>query len=257
MECTVDRIHPFIRYARFIDYRDGLANQSVISCDNRLFYCLEGKGTIQADGAFYRMSEGDLLLIRGGIEYRSIYPVDGNVTYVAVNFDWLFENSHRNIPICPLPASKFRKEDLLEQMTIADCTGLDGVVYLNDFPVVRQELLEIEKIYRQQLVCATLRLTGKFCVIVSKIVAEIRIRTSNCRVTNQKIEQIMDYIHRNYREQLTNRSIGEQFHFHPNYINSLMVSYTGYSLHQYLLRTRIFEAIRLLETSGTSVTDIA
>ena len=59
-----------------------------------------------------------------------------------------------------------------------------------------------------------------------------------------------------YREPCTNKELGEIFSYHPNYLNRLMVAYTGLSLHKYLTRTRIDRAIDLLSTTTMSVGEV-
>jgi len=68
---------------------------------------------------------------------------------------------------------------------------------------------------------------------------------------------IIDYIHQNYDKPLTNKAIAETFSFHPNYLNRLLISYTGTSLYQYILSVKVNKAFEMLQTTALTITDIA
>ena len=70
-------------------------------------------------------------------------------------------------------------------------------------------------------------------------------------------DKIISYLHENFSGAITNSQLAELFHYHPNYINSLIRAKTGMSLRSYLLNIRIAKAVTLLETTHFSVTQIA
>ena len=257
MDCLIEYIHPFIRYARFLKLDTSSKYEETIPYDNRLFYCYEGEGQIIADDITYTLKKGDLLLLKSGICYHLLTPTQGNTNYLTLNFDYLFHNRNLEVPIPPAIAAKFDSTQLLEYVNFKKTPELNKVVYLDKFHIVEQDLLEVEHVYTRQINCYHLRLTGLFYVVFSKIITEIGLRKSEIRTITYKIDQIIDYIQLNYATDLSNKMIGDHFHFHPNYVNHLMVTYTGYSLHQYLLRIRISEAIRLLETTDHKISVIA
>ena len=74
---------------------------------------------------------------------------------------------------------------------------------------------------------------------------------------NYKTEKVLTYIHEHYNENLTNKKLGEIFSFHPNYLNHMIKTHTGSSLHQYILHIQIMNAARLLEEGQTSVAEAA
>lgn len=73
----------------------------------------------------------------------------------------------------------------------------------------------------------------------------------------QKTQEILKYINAHYKEELTNRALGERFGHHPNYVNRLVLSKTGKSLHKYVLTLRIEEAARLLASTNLSAKEVA
>ena len=74
---------------------------------------------------------------------------------------------------------------------------------------------------------------------------------------NEKTQKILTYIAAHYKEDLTNSALGEIFSFHPNYINRIVNEQTGLSLHRYVLKLRIDEAVHLLRTTTLSAREIA
>ena len=74
---------------------------------------------------------------------------------------------------------------------------------------------------------------------------------------DEKAQKILTYIANHYKEDLTNSALGEIFSFHPNYINRIVNEQTGLSLHRYVLKLRIDEAVRLLKTTTLSAREIA
>ena len=257
MNCTIENIHPFIRFARFLRLDEKSRYEETIPYDHRLFYCYAGAGQIIADGNVWTLKKGDLLLFQSGTRYHLLTPAQGSVTYLALNFDYLYGSRNLEIPIPPAATTKFDSSQILEHIHFEKTTELNEVVFLDQFSVIEPDLLEMADTYTRQINCCHLRLTGLFYMIFSRIVTELGLRKSEIRTITHKIDRIIDYIQLNYAADLSNQKIGEQFHFHPNYINHLMVTYTGYSLHQYVLRIRIAEAIRLLETTDYKISEIA
>ena len=71
------------------------------------------------------------------------------------------------------------------------------------------------------------------------------------------VDRITAYIHEHYAEDCDNARIAAAFSYHPNYLNRLMVAHTGHTLHHYLTRYRVHQAMILLSTTELSVSEIA
>ena len=56
---------------------------------------------------------------------------------------------------------------------------------------------------------------------------------------------------------LTNITLGERFGFHPNYVSTLVKSYTGIPLHRYLLTVRLSRAAELITQTELSIGEIS
>ncbi|WP_336775475.1 response regulator transcription factor [Paenibacillus sp. MMO-58] len=71
------------------------------------------------------------------------------------------------------------------------------------------------------------------------------------------IKQALRYIHEHYAEALTLKSLGLQFHIHPNYLGQLFNKQTGDTFTDYLNKFRIEKAKELLADSRLKVNEIA
>lgn len=89
------------------------------------------------------------------------------------------------------------------------------------------------------------------------ILRQINISTDNYLPISKNLDDIFNFIYNNADKQISNEYIGQVFHFHPNYINSLIKKATGMSLHQYLINLKINRAIELLHDTNMSIGDIA
>lgn len=247
-------IKPYVRYARYMTLDSSAVFPSVIPCDARLFYVTEGVGAISVQGKAYTMSSGDLLILNSGIEYKLCAPTD-SVTYFILNFDYLWECSNLCIPIPPVNAEDFSMNMLIERIIFRDAQELNAPIYIPGVFGIVEKCSEIEREFSQKVMMYETRISG---ILSTVLVDCLRVcRTKEFAKGHEKLEEILRYIHSNYRANLTNKTIGERFGFHPNYISSIIKNYTGMSLHKYLIYVRISRAAELLNSTGLSVGEIA
>ena len=251
-----DEIHPFARYVRFLEIQSTEQYPLYRPYDARLFYSYKGRGTIFADGKTYPMEQGALLLIAPGVEYQLLTPED-QVRYLAVNFDYTYENAGFEVPVAPAYAQTFSEEYLLNRETISDFPLFNSVIYLKNMKEIESRLLKMEEEYKRKLLFFRSKLSAFLTEVLTSCAREVNSQTYHLEKSAGKMKEINSFIHENYAKPLSNREIGEKFCFHPNYVNSMMTAYTGMSLHRYLLYIRIANAIELLETTAMSVTEVA
>ena len=201
------------------------------------------------------MPRGSALIWQSSLPYHLISPLDGTVSYIALNFDFTYEHFAKNYPIPPDTENDFKPDNVLERVDFIDLPIFNEIVHVNDMEIIESDLLEIENEFESKKRCYGNKASGLFL----KVLTEITRRTVYISSFDKgcKIDFIIKYIHSHYNEALSNTKIGELFNFHPNYINHLMVLHTGLSLHQYLLSYRISKAIYLLETTDMQISEIA
>lgn len=247
-------IHPFIRYARYLYLDKNSQYVLTIPYDARLFFCYSGNSFIQVKDTVYHMESGCILIIPAGINYLLCTP-EHITTYIALNFDYTSDHTAQKQPIPPAPAFLYNPSQRLEYVQFDDNLSFNDAVYLKDAARLSNRLLKLEQEYSQQSLYYE-RLSSD---ILTEILIECaRMLTSpNHNHNNEKIARIINYIHQNYKKNITNQEIGDLLNLHPNYINNIFKRFTGISLHQYILRIRISHAIELLLTSELSIAEIA
>ena len=80
------------------------------------------------------------------------------------------------------------------------------------------------------------------------------VKVDNDEKDNEMINKVIDYLHDNYRKNISNSQIARHFNYHTNYINRIFKQHTGMSLRQYIINIRIRKAMELLSHSDISIT---
>ena len=245
-----NEINPYIRYVRFLEITTERYWQKAIPCDCRLFFTDKGTGKVEIDNKILIMEKGDILLIKNGIPYH-LLPSD--VVYLGINFDYTSLHNDIKIPIPPVFISGKEKYTPVENVKFKDTTELNGYIYLKNMFHLKNTLNNIYSEYTKKLPFSETKESSLFITVLTDI-----LRASyNLSEKENTLEKIITYLHQHYNEDITNYDLSEIFHFHPNYINEIFKKNLGISVHQYLLRIRISNAISMLESGEMSINEIA
>ncbi len=241
---------PYVRFAR---RQDTAFSQDIIlqAYDHRLFYCIDGSGSIEVGGREYLLQKDTLLFWRSGLEYR--FTCFENIKTVALNFDLGCESSHLVTPIPPSSKKDFDRSRLLEAEPFP--FELPDVFLLEDrdgiYPMIKHIMDEFSvKRIGYEAVCSAELL---------EILAICGRTRQNERGDRPSVmpEEILNHIRKNLESELTYESIGEVFHYHPNHINRIVKKQTGMTLHNYVRSCRAERAIHLLESTDIPIGEIA
>ncbi len=71
------------------------------------------------------------------------------------------------------------------------------------------------------------------------------------------VDKALEFIKTHYQEEISNADVGEYLGYHSYYVNRLMLTQTGKSIHQHLLSVRLQTAKELLVSTQFSVSEIA
>ena len=248
-------IKPYLRFVRTFT----LCKQSKFPLsypyDARMFFCLEGQGEIFANDKSYLLKKGSVIFINSGIKYQ-LSPPSKSVSYLAVNFDYTFENSNKKAPIIPATAEEYNKSQLVEHTIFTDVSELNEVFYLENFSSVEKRLIQMEREYKQKFNHYELRLSSLMIEVLIRALRERIINSSVCEdvaIANKIVEFVIE----NYNTELSNKQIAQMFNYHPNYISSLIKKYTGMPLHKYIKNIRVAKATDMLSISDISITEVA
>ncbi len=255
MEISFCDIKPYLRFVRYMRLDRTAAYAPVIPYDARLFYTVEGEGVIEARGVPYRMRRGDLIFINSGVDYHIQTP-EREVSYLAVNFDFTFAAFQQSVPIHPAVVGDFDSRKLVSHVSFSDAADFNEVFYLSGLTAVEQRLFSMEKEFAQKLQLHELRLSASMTNVLVQCYRHKTTRTFTGD-DRETADDIIAYVQGNLHHPLTNAEIAARFHYHPNYIGSLIKQYTGHPLHQYVKNLRIAKAADLLASTDTPVGEIA
>lgn len=249
---NLQTINPYVRFARIKEQTipQGLSQ----AVDHRIFYCHSGNGQLEADGKLYPFTSGTLIYLPAGTPYRYLFDQEIPV-FSGCNFDFFQDHSVLNTPIPPIPHTNFNHQDVLEKQIInennlfAHCLYLEHVFQFEEkFAEIAEEFVNHNLFY--DIRCSTL--------LKDVLISVARISASERQGINpQKANEILHYIHEHYDEQLTNKKIAGIFNYHENYVSTLILKYTGLTLHQYVLNHKMNIAVSLLQSTTLSVGEVA
>ena len=250
-----NEIKPYIRFARYMNMDRTSTFSPNVPYDARLFYVAGGNGIIKIDDKEYEMKKSSLLIINSGVEYHLVQP-QHSVTYIAVNFDYTFNQSGQHEPIEPDITKNYDSTRLIENVAFSDIPEFDTSAYIENMQSVESDLIKLEKEYTKKLILHELKCSSLMTNILTKCYRKLK--TQMVFDGNGDIaDEIITYIHDNYNQNLSNQTISELFSYHPNYISSMIKHYTGLPLHQYLLNIKISKATEMLSEGDRSISSIA
>jgi len=254
LKVSFNNIKPFVRYARFLDKDMRRHSTTMCGYDGRLLYCTDGEGCVEIDGKEYGVREGTLLIWNSGVKYRYCTETNPTMRFIAVNFDYFWDNSNVTVPIPPEKVETFDASKRLENPDFSDAVFFNSPIVLHNMFCVQEKLSEINREYFHSKAYGSLYISG----IMASVLAEAA-SCSNLQLSGTKsiVDRIISYLQSNYTEDISNKLLGEKFGYHPNYLNSLFAEYTGKSLHRYLQDLRIMQALALLQDTDLSVSEIS
>ena len=174
---------------------------------------------------------------------------------------------------------KFTEQLFLEKANVSSSThwrkNLDTVIfYSNNIPksIVAYEVDRTQLFYLYELIKneienslvynrdVLLNLFGALLVVVSRNLKSSFIETEKSYSSEkEKIDLILTYIRQNVldKELIKIKSIAENFYISPNYVSVFIKKHAGISIQQYVLKTKIEMAERLLKQTNLNISQIA
>lgn len=246
-------IKPFIRFARYMKLTRDAEYPVTVPCDARFFFVTEGEGELFVGGEGYSMKCGDVMLFPAGTPYR-LCPGAPEITYILFNFDFTYGSSSLSVPVPPKLQNDFSARDVIEPASF-DCSDLPMPLYLTGMDRLSPRLEKIVREYSRKYLHYEIKISGIFSDVLTSC---MRARQASPTGAGQaKIEEILKYVYAHRDKSLTNISLAERFGFHPNYVSTLVKSYTGIPLHRYLLTVRLSRAAELITQTELSLSEIS
>ncbi|MBE7052125.1 MAG: helix-turn-helix domain-containing protein [Ruminococcaceae bacterium] len=237
-------IRPFVRSAK----KYVVKNQAYpinANYDHFLVYSLGNYCELVVNGVKYEMENCDAVIIRPGDTYHFI-PCDGYASFIFVDFDYTLENCNTSFANLYDISDKFKNNKIFEKVNFSDFLLFNSTVYVKGMYAIENKLSEIVREFMLYEAYYVMKSSALMISVLADIAQALR--EGNQNNENKGItEKIIEYINRNFHQDLTNLSVGKIFAMHPNYINYLVKKRTGCTMHKYLLTRRNNYAIELLE----------
>lgn len=214
-----------------------------------IYLFVSGNVTYLIEGRSYRLSPGDILLIRSGELHKPVVhetePYERRVLWI--NPDYLHNTSdeNSNLAICfGSPAAKsFHLLRPSSKMSAAIFEILDRFEYALASQNFGSNILR--EIYLLE-----------YLVHVNKAYLESHdIKGSVDIQTNEKISEIIQYINRNLDKDLSLDTLSRKFYISKYHLTRQFSKYTGYTLHKFILQKRLIKSKTLLK-EGARINEV-
>ena len=215
--------------------------------DHRLFYIMEGEGSMILEDRTVPLAPDTLILLRPATGYH----FRGKMRVALLNFDLTRRAAHRTEPICPPPAAAFDPALLFDGETLDTLTE---PVIRTDCAERRPDLLTIIRTYSEVDPFSDAICSGLLKKLLAELLADDRPPRD---VAEALVDRVRRYVTLYAAEIKDNQTIGEEFGYHPVYLAQLFRQHTGMTLHRAVLEARVALARRWLSLTDRSIEKIA
>ena len=245
---NINEINPHIRFARELNY---LPAAFVLSASDYHFYYTLSDCEFELGGRLYKLKKNAIVFLPPGTPYR--IKCKQKLRIISINFDYTQNHSHLTKEKPPVSIDNFQNSDITELTEFYDFSAFNAPLiredmghHLKDINAILSEFLYKKQFYRE--ICS-----GYLKNILVKILRE----TQTEEIGTSGINEILEYIHKNYSEDIKNNTLAEISGYHSYHLNRLMKKATGTTLHQYLINYRIESAKQYLRETDFPILKIS
>ena len=86
-------IRPLVRFSatqNLFNSGSFLRDQEVVAYDNRIYYCIQGKGILFIDNEKYNIKPHTIVIWKSNLKYRCT-PLSEDFTCITANFDYFYK----------------------------------------------------------------------------------------------------------------------------------------------------------------------
>ncbi|MDP4133190.1 MAG: AraC family transcriptional regulator [Bacillota bacterium] len=251
-----NEVNPNVRNIIHIERLIYTHNRPLKGGDNRIYFVVRGSMQISTGGTEYTLNSSDILYVPSAFQYTLKGESDDFELYI-VNFDFSqYAYEHQNF-FYPARAEFFDEESAIYDEPIEEMDFFKKPFYMKGMYNLIADFAQLYKVFAGKQILhrenSSAIMKSVLCIIAQGMI-------TGCTNSNRRhiIDSIISYIHSHYKDSsLSNDKICESFHYHSYYINSLMKVYTGKTLHSYLDKVRVEEALKLLSLTDKSISEIS
>ena len=242
-------INPYLRFVQTFKYES--KSKYLRAVDYHFYFILSESCLVEIDDAKYDLGTGAVIIIPPGVKYG--FDAQREIKLTSINFDYTRNFSYKTKEIQPIKAEDFDDNSIIEKVGFDDYASLNKAIVVKNMDYLSEQIKLVvnEFIYKKKLYDAAA--SAAFKNIIISIVREM----NDDKKSMDAIEKMLDYIHRNYSENIDNRTLSDMVGYHPYHLNRLMKNATGTTLHQYLINFRIDAAKRYLRDTDYQVSKIS
>lgn len=215
--------------------------------DHRLFYVLDGQGTLVLQGKEHTLVPDTLLLWAPETDYH----FRGKMRVIVLNFDVTRAASDRKKPMYPPPVAAFHPEQVPNRETVAE---LPAPLILCGNPLLRGAVLEIAEVFHER---SELSDADTSAQLKRVLIDAVRLSRKAPDAREQLVSRLIGYIRLNAPTIENNNALAAAFGYHPVYLSAVFREVTGKGLHQSIVEERIRLACKWLRQTDRTVEQIA
>lgn len=254
----LEDINPFVRQA-LVGTLDRShvydVDEKIKTVDCRFFYIMSGEGRIIIEGEEYAIFPGTAVLFSAGTEY--IWNIE-KVKYYVINFDYTTDFSDVRQTFHPIHSELFDKSKMMAHEPFEDEVRLNRPIVLRGIRSLEHIAEHITTEYLMGGDCCDMLLSS---LLKSAIATMVRVACRDEAADGDSqpllVRRIIAYINESYEKPITNEDIAAIFNFSSIYLNRVFKSYTGSSIHSFLIDRRIKAAMEMLRSQTASVGEVA
>ena len=252
----LSQICPFVRQVVVAALNASMyKNRRIKTRDNRLFYILQGNGSICIENKSYPLAPGTVILFQAETEYA--WQIT-HMRYISVNFDYTQDNNHIRETFSPIRAEFFPADNFAKHCTFEDAPLLNAPLVFSNAFAFENKLMSLS-VERQ--------MGGDFCdellscMLKSIVLGIVRLYNEQ-HATGDPLgsgisRRIIEYIQRNFSAPITNQDIAREIHFNASYMNRAFKAHTGMTVHSFLVDCRLNFAMELLRSEDIPIHKVA
>lgn len=245
---NINEINPHIRFAQELNYHP--ASYALCASDYHFYYTLS-ECEFELGDRLHKLKSNAIVFLPPGTPY--LIKCKQKLQIISINFDFSQNHSHLIKEKPPVSVDNFQKTDITELSEFYNLCLFNAPLikedmghYLKDINGILSEFLYKKQFFRE--ICS-----GYLKHVLMKILREVQ--AEECGTFG--INEILDYIHKNYSEDIKNDTLAEISGYHSYHLNRLMKKATGTTLHQYLINYRIESAKQYLRETDFPILKIS
>ena len=235
------------------DYSIEINNISAEACHTHDFiefvYMLKGKSIHSLDNHEYFMKSGDLLIIN----YDQTHSFNGDPNALFCNILIKPEFIDNSLKECKNLWSLFDTPHYNEFKNLVNINSNVVKFSPEEKSCFENMLLLLNKEQYSRSSASTFTTRAGINFIMTMIFKKM------CEFSDEEFDNfknILDYIEKNYYQNISAIELSKQCHYNPSYFSRIFKKYTGITFSEYLKKTRISNACRLIKGNNSNISDI-